>query len=66
METSVDTLIRVVQYRAERVNDAPGLAPFELAEKESKVLANSNLLETPSNSILAEQDAEANQGNDAQ
>jgi NADH-quinone oxidoreductase subunit M len=33
METSVDALIRTVQYRAERVNDAPGLAPIDLALK---------------------------------
>jgi NADH-quinone oxidoreductase subunit M len=34
METSVNTLIRTVQYRAERVHEAPKLAPLELAENE--------------------------------
>jgi hypothetical protein len=36
METSVDTLIRTVQYRAEHVNEAPKLVPLELVEKEPK------------------------------
>jgi len=32
MEKSVDHLIRTVRYRAERVNQAPSLAPVDLAE----------------------------------
>jgi len=31
METSVDALIRTVNYRAAKVNDAPGLAPLDFA-----------------------------------
>lgn len=31
METSVDVLIRTVNYRAAKVNDAPGLAPLDFA-----------------------------------
>jgi NADH-quinone oxidoreductase subunit M len=33
MEKSVDHLIRTVQYRAERVHQAPSLAPIDLAEE---------------------------------
>jgi hypothetical protein len=35
MEKSVDHLIRTVHYRAERVHQAPSLAPIDLAEEDS-------------------------------
>ena len=37
MEKSVDYLIRTVHYRAERVQQAPALAPLELAEEDTNV-----------------------------
>ncbi|NUO80183.1 hypothetical protein HUU05_08915, partial [candidate division KSB1 bacterium] len=36
METSVDYLIRNVQARAAKVNDAPGLAPYVAAQAETE------------------------------
>jgi NADH-quinone oxidoreductase subunit M len=40
METSVNTLIRTVQYRAGHVNEAPKLAPLELADEKIDKIKN--------------------------
>jgi NADH-quinone oxidoreductase subunit M len=56
METSVNALIRTVQYRAERVNEAPGLAPIDLASQAEPVndpSATMSLLQKRQNDFMA-------------
>jgi len=46
MEKSVDHLIRTVNYRAERVHQAPALAPLELAEENNETQQTIDLAKT--------------------